>query len=123
MNAVWVAPDTRVRFPFEARSPFDTNTEPVTPSAPSIVTPAGLLIIRSFIVLLLNTFIPIVWGADPFNSIVPSEAVKVQLFVIEPAICKVFPEMVKEDPVSIVKLLTVPDEPLLSTGLLKTSAI
>ncbi len=112
-----------VKFPPEERFPFCAVTIPVILSGPCNVTPAGLLIIKSLIVFPSKTSAPMNCAADPFIEIVPSVAVNVPLFVIVPAICIVFPDIVSEDPAFIVKLLTVAIDPELRTGLFATFGI
>ncbi len=43
--------------------------------------------------------------------------------MIVPDICNVLPEIIRDDPASIVKLLTEPVDPVLNTGLLDTFGI
>jgi hypothetical protein len=54
---------------------------------------------------------------------VPAVASNVPLFVIVPDILIVLPAIVSEEPLSIVKLLTVAAEPVLRTGLFVTLGI
>ena len=122
-RAVWVAEDTRVRLPLEIRDPLLTRSEPVIFSGPSNVTPELLFMIRLLIVLPENKPALITCAEAPFNSTIPLVTVNIPSFVIVPDIWMVLPEIVREEPASIIRFLTLPVEPELKTGLFATLGI
>ena len=72
------------------------DNPPVNVSCPARLT--SLLMMRFFIVLVANAPAGMVWGVEPFSSMVPLEAVKMPVLLMLPPICKVAADMVSVVP-------------------------
>ena len=83
---------------------------------PPSVTPAVLLMVKSFIVLVAKVLAGIVCADAPFNSIVPEVAVNVPLLLMVPPIFRVAPVTVNVAPDCIVILFAIAVIPPLMIG-------